>query len=192
MFECGPDGADKKVCEYLARKIDPNLDVISVPLDNKPSLIEKCGSTAQMLFKQGCERVLILWDLYPPWKTKQKPCRKFDCDEIKRNLKKAGVSLDLVYLICIEQELEAWLISDGRAVSAVISNSNHPVKISDVKKSERVDNPKKVLNKHFAQYHGRPYVDRYHAVKIAEAFPDFNRVRRCPSFSRFESKLVDG
>jgi hypothetical protein len=41
ILECGPDGADKKVCEYLAgvhlaRLIGAAVETSSVTLDNKP------------------------------------------------------------------------------------------------------------------------------------------------------------
>ena len=67
IFECGPAGADKKVCEYLARQLQPQLEIISVTLDNKPKLIHNCGRSAAQLLKAGCDRVLIIWDLYPAW-----------------------------------------------------------------------------------------------------------------------------
>jgi len=67
IFECGPAGADKKVCEYLARQLQPQLEIISVTLDNKPKLINNCGRSAAQLLKAGCDRVVIIWDLYPAW-----------------------------------------------------------------------------------------------------------------------------
>jgi hypothetical protein len=43
IFECGPDGADKKVCEHLAYQLDPDIEISSVTLTNKPGLVENCG-----------------------------------------------------------------------------------------------------------------------------------------------------
>ena len=46
IFECGPDGADRKVCEHLAKRIKPDLKIESVTLDNKPKMIRGCGQRA--------------------------------------------------------------------------------------------------------------------------------------------------
>lgn len=69
IFECGPNGADKKIYEYLAKQLRPDIEISPFFLDNKPKLIGQCGSAAKALLElEGCERVLILWDLCPPWK----------------------------------------------------------------------------------------------------------------------------
>ena len=68
IFECGPDGADKQVCEDLAKRVDDQIEINSITLDNKPILIETCGDAALELLNDGCQRVVIVWDLYPPWR----------------------------------------------------------------------------------------------------------------------------
>ncbi len=191
IFECSPAGADKAVCELLAKRLKPSIIVSSVTLDNKRKLLAECGEAAAQLFKDGCERVVIVWDLYPPWRESGvKPCRREDRQAIARSLKKAKVSYKHVYLVCIEQELEAWLITDGRAVSQILSRPAHPVQVGDVKNSEKVHNPKKRIIKTFQQYTGRPYTDRIHAKQIVEAMPDLNRIKRCASFVRFAAKAT--
>jgi hypothetical protein len=191
IFECGPQGADKKVCEYLARQLQHDIEIISVTLDNKPNLVAICGKAAAQLLNQGCDRVLIIWDLYPAWREKrQKPCRQEDRQEIYKSLKNAGVCLSSVHLICITEELEAWLIADGRAISAMLSTPEHPVTIKDTKNSERKANPKKYLNQLFKANIGKPYSDLQHAEKIVKKMSDLNKINRCPSFSRFASKIT--
>ena len=77
IFECGPQGADKQVCEYLAQQICPGITPVSVTLDNKPNLLKSAGTVAVRLLNEGCERVLIVWDLRPAWPDKKnKPCPK--------------------------------------------------------------------------------------------------------------------
>ena len=93
-------------------------------------------------------------------------------------------------LVCIEEELEAWLLADGRALSTVLSRPAHPVKVPDVKKPDQIQKPKTRLNRIFQQRSGRPYVDRMHARKIVEALPDLNRIRRSTTFVRFAVKLT--
>ena len=74
--ECGPQGADKFVCEYLAAKLRPNVTVVSRTMDDKPNLLSNAAKAAALLLADGCERVLIIWDLRPAWPDKDnKPCR---------------------------------------------------------------------------------------------------------------------
>jgi hypothetical protein len=191
IFECGPAGADKAVCEALAKRLKPSISASSITLDNKRKLIADCGQAAAQLLEEGCERVVIVWDLYPPWCERGvKPCRRDDRRAIARSLKKAKVSSQHVYLVCIEQELEAWLITDGRAISKVLSRPAHPVQVADVKNAEQFHNPKKRIMKTFQQRTGRPYTDRIHAKQIVEAMPDLNRIKRCASFVRFAVKAT--
>jgi hypothetical protein len=94
-----------------------------------------------------------------------------------------------VYLICIEEELEAWLLADHRAIAAFLSVAVHQVK--SVKHPERVRNPKRQLQKIFQQ-HGRSYNDIVDAERLVKKLPDLNRVeKRCKTFTRF-AKIVTG
>lgn len=193
IFECGPEGADKRVCEYLARQLVPNIEISSIPLDTKPKLVADCGEVTAILLSEGCERVLIIWDLFPSW-NKEVPCRKEDREQIFESLKQAGVSSSNVYLICILEKLEAWLIADGQALSKVISNYTNPhqiKKIKDVKKPETVSNPKKELIRIFKQHTGIKYNDKDHAEKIASVLDWTKLKKRSPSFARFFTKLTD-
>ena len=83
IFECGPDGADLQVCRHLARLLHPVIEIVHVTLDNKPKLATECGTAAAKLLAEGCERIVIIWDLHPPWRSnRQKPCRKEDRETI--------------------------------------------------------------------------------------------------------------
>ena len=190
IFECGPDGADRKVCEHLAKRIKPDLKIESVPLDNKPKMIRGCGRRAARLLAGGCDRVVIVWDLYPAWRErKQKPCRKEDRDSIMRSLKVADVDTDKVFLVCIEEELEAWLLADNRAISEILTSPEHQVRIKRIPDPER-NNPKKRMKQLFKQHIGRDYVDRYHAEMIAKAMPSLNRIKKVATFRRFAFKVA--
>jgi uncharacterized protein DUF4276 len=192
IFECGPDGADKKVCEYLARKLQPDIEIRSETLDNKRNLLAECGSTADLLLKENCDRVVIIWDLYPPWRD-SKPCRKVDREAIIRSLAEAGVETKKdetkVFLVCIEAELEAWLIADNRALEAVLSRPTRPVRVKEIKHPEREQNPKRYLIRLYRK-HSRSYNELNDAEKIVKALPDLNKIRRCDTFLRFESKVT--
>lgn len=191
ILECGPDGADVQVCRHLAALLDTHVEVLSVTMNNKPNLIENCGAAAAQLLEDGCARVLIIWDLFPAWRERGlKPCRHKDREQIFLSLQSAGVSRADVHLICIREELEAWLIADGRAVSAVLSTPTHPVRGKDGKNAERILNPKKVLNRLFQRHSGRPYVDRRHARQIVEQLPDLGRLEKLPTFRRFCKRFL--
>ena len=191
IFECGPQGADKKVCEYLAKQIEPEIEIESLTLDNKKNLLSECGTTADLLLKSGCERVIIIWDLYPAWRRETAPCRKEDREAIARSLKASDVNAAKVFLVCIEEELEAWLIADNRALEVLLSKPHRPVSIPRERHPEQVSNPKKKLTRIYREHGGRPYNDLIDAEKIVKALPDLDRLRRCATFVRFVLKATD-
>ncbi|MGC2232791.1 MAG: DUF4276 family protein, partial [Candidatus Acidiferrum sp.] len=184
IFECGPDGADLQVCQALGKRLNPQVVISSVPLDNKPKLIRECGKVSKQLLEvDRCAHVLIIWDLYPAWREGNvKPCRKHDRETILSSLKGAKVNHSRVTPICIQEELEAWLIADGRALSAVLSTDAHPVRVGHENRPERVRNPKKSLIRLFSRSRLRTYVDRQHAIQIVRALPDLGRLGRLPTF----------
>ena len=51
VFECGPQGADKQVCEYLAKHIRPGVEIRSRTLDTKVNLLREAGKVAAQLLK---------------------------------------------------------------------------------------------------------------------------------------------
>jgi hypothetical protein len=192
ITEGGPQSSDLKVCEKFARQLNPNIvDIRSIPLGNKRDLIDNCGTTASLLIEQGCDVVLIIWDLYPPWGEKgQKPCRKKDSEEIQSSLQNADVKVPPhnVYLICIEAELEEWLLYDRSALSSVLSTPTHPVNIRNIPKGGI--NPKGVLRKLFKEKGKKTYNEVYSAEKIANEISNLNKLKRCPSFARFAFKIT--
>lgn len=194
IVECGPQGAETQVIPFLARQLCPDIELDVIPLDNKLRLIQECGEWVVGLLEKGFDRVLIVWDLLPAWpEAGIKPCRREEREAIflaldKAGLKKAQIEAK-VALICIQEELEAWLIADGRALSSVLSTAAHPVKIPHVGNPEQMKNPKKALIKKFKEHLGRPYSDRLHAIQIVRALPDHNRLRRLSTFDRFCQKL---
>lgn len=188
ILECGPEGADVKVCKHLVHKINAEIEFVSLALDVKPKLISGCGKAAKQLLASGCEKVFIIWDLFPKWRT-GKPCRKEDREAIFEALNDAGVSHTTVNLVCIEQELESWLIADGRAISEFLSTETRKVAIKDTKNPDIAQNPKKILNQYFNKNKGRDYVDYQHAEKLVKLIPDFSKLRKSVTFRRFYYKL---
>ena len=191
IFECGPQGADKQICEYLASQLRPGQSVVSRTMDNKLKLLDGATSVAKKLLAEGCEKVLIVWDLRPAWPDKNgKPCRANERASLLAALAKEGLQGQPVYLVCVEQELESWLLASDHAISAFLSTDPHPYTAKQVKKPDQVPNPKAVMNNHFKAARGTRYEDRVHAIKVLKAVAlDLKRLRRSVSFVRFEAKL---
>ena len=193
IFECGPQGADKQVCEYLAKAIRPGLKWTSATLDNKENLLRDAGRVAAQMLKDGCDCVLIIWDLRPSWPDKkQKPCRAAERQQVLHALAQAGVPLNApVHPACIEQELESWLIACDHAIEAHLSTAAHPYQAKQHKKPDRERQPKALMNNHFYDARGWVYEDRADAIRgLKSAAIDLKRLRRSESFSRFEAKVL--
>ena len=191
IFECGPEGADLQVCRHLAQLVVPSVAISHVTLNTKPRLLSDCGKAAAGLLAESCRHVFVIWDLFPPWRgRKAKPCRRNDRAAIRRSLNTDEVDPAKVTLVCIEEELEAWLIADGRGVSRVLSTTAHPVTVRHISNAHRRKNPKAYLNRLFNQHRRGQYVDRRHALQIVQNIPDLNQLRRIPSFARFQERLL--
>lgn len=191
IFECGPEGADRKVCEYLAKRVMPGIEVESVTLDTKKKLISGCGRAAATLLETGCERVVIVWDLYPSWQRNTVPCRKEDREAIMQALSATNVDMTRIFLVCIEAELEAWLLADNRALAKFLSTPERQIRVDKVKNPERIINPKARLNSIFKKQARRRYEELFHPIKIVEALPDLDRIKRVGTFARFALKIAD-
>ena len=188
ILECGPDGADKQICEHLSHRIRNDIDLLTVTLDNKSELIRLSGEVAARMLAKRCEQIGIVWDLYPPWRIRAPDCRE-DCDLIRKSLADSGVDTRNVHLVCITQELEAWLLSDERALRKVLSTRTRRARVQRRNRPERLNNPKNTINQMFLENRHRPYSDMTDAIKIAKAMDDFSRIRTCPSFVRFAIKI---
>lgn len=145
IFECGPQGADKLVCEYLAGAIRPGVEFSSRTLDNKENLLRDAGRVAAQLLKDGCHCVLVVWDLRPSWPDKkEKPCRKAERRQVLQSLVHAGLPVNApVYLICVEQELESWVIACDHAINAHLSTPAHAYAAKQFKKPDRERQPRR-------------------------------------------------
>ena len=193
VFECGPQGADKQVCEYLASQLIPGAVCKSVTLDNKPNLLANAAKAARGLLADGCERVLVIWDLRPAWPdTAGKVCRATERQTLLMALTQEGLGAAPVYLVCVEQEFESWLVADETKLSAFLSTDAHKYQVPRVRKPDKEKNPKSFVMKHFSTARGMKYEDRVHAIKVVRSSPppNWGKLRRSDSFARFEVKLL--
>lgn len=184
---------DQKVYECLVGRLDSTIVVVrSITLGNKKTLIKQCGEVAKALLEiDKCEKVIIVWDLEPPW-SKHPPCRFNDCQSIKASLNAAQLTvqqLEYVHLVCVEKELETLLLADNQAIEKClykITGKSH--NIGRLKNPEHQSNPKTRLTQIFKEHTGRKYEDRRHAEEIAK-LAKLTELRRCSSFARFAAKL---
>ncbi|MDR2345759.1 MAG: hypothetical protein LBE18_06805 [Planctomycetaceae bacterium] len=190
ILECPANGTDHQVYEHVIHELCPSIKILAVPTgtSNKRQMIENCGKIASSLLElESCDIVAIIWDLMPTWKKQGgKSCRHEDIDKIQTNLKNADVDLSKVKLICIEPELEGWIITDGSALTKYKKEirSPHPVKrFKDVKQLNNSNDSKKRISK----YLERKYNDIVEAIKIVKHFDNFNEiVKKHTSFRRLK------
>lgn len=191
-------GEDAQVFEYFATRIAPQAAVRAFPQGTKPELIAKAGDVATSLFATGYDKVLIMWDIEPRWG--RPDGEQQDTQDIEASLVTAGVAgHPCLFLIAIHKELEAWLLADGTALSAVLSRPAHPVAIPHTKNADTVSNPKKRLEKLFEQ-HNVPfgpqpmqgaYQPKLAAIRIAEKIPaHFGQLGKLGSFRKFGHALT--
>lgn len=195
---------DRKVLEYLAKRINPEIKIVSRTLGKKPDLIADCGEIAKLLLELGCDRVIIVWDLFPavwedPVRTKQLRIKKTrptcgqDRKRITSALKTAAVDLCRVCLVCIDAMLETWLLTDIRAINELLSTKTRRANVNPPPRLERNQDPKSLMINIFRQEgRGRKsvYSDVDDAIRIAKAIPkdsrDLNKLRKLDSFVQFE------
>lgn len=187
ILECPLQGTDQQVYEYVIKQLNTTLGIITQPAGtNKPQMIQNCGKVAKLLLLQEkCDYVAIIWDLMPPWGGK--PCRKEDVEAMIKKLQDEKVNLAKIKLICIEPELEGWLIVEGDALTCYKRQLCHPhsVKPFRGKKLRSNDNGAKTG---ISTYLGRKYNDILEAIKIVQHINDYNKIsKKHPSFKRLKT-----
>jgi len=193
VCEGRPAGEDAQVFEHFARRIAPSDSVKAFPQGTKLELFSRAGDVAKTLFATGYDKVIIIWDILPRWNKPDGEAQ--DRQDLQPALVNAGVDQHpCLYLIAIHKELEAWLLADGSALSAVLSRPAHPIIIKDNKRAATDANPKKKLEKLF-EIHNIPfgpqpaqghYQPKLTALRIAEKVPaHFGQLAKLTSFRQF-------
>jgi hypothetical protein len=195
IFECGRDGPDYQVCNHFLGRLNQQITLVPRFLDNAERLLNECGDVAASLLQiEKCDRIVVAWDLEPAWGGDA--CRHDDKERAIASLRGAKVQLSKVDLLCIEQELESWLMADRRALEKVIGRYKHPHVLGampDYKVPDsQIGRPKTELISLFQRELGRggKYVDRKHAILLAKSIPDWTKIRRSESFRRFAEKAA--
>ena len=98
-------------------RLDPDIRVEADPLGKqKQSARWLRGVCSASFLEVGCEKVLVVWDLYPLLEHEGDPCstERFK-ERILESLIVAGISCfgaERRAHMCIEAELETWLLAD--------------------------------------------------------------------------------
>jgi len=192
VFECGPDGGDMKVLRHLTSFIAPGAAFEYEALSVKTTLLRDSGKAAKRLLDSGCNKVFIVWDLYPAWREdKGKPCRHEDKEAIIASLNAQKLTADDVIFLCLEEELEAWLIADGRILTEYFSKPHRKVAIKNETNPDKVKDPKGRLTGYFKQHKGGvPYDGTIHAEQIIKGIENFQKLKKSETFCRYYEKLT--
>jgi len=187
ILECPKGGTDQQVYEYVIRQWCPGLDFITLPAgSNKPQMIQNCGKVARLLLDlERCDNVLIIWDLMPPWGGQ--PCRLEDVTIILKKMESEQVDLTKIKLICMEPELEGWLLVEGKALTDYNAQLCHPhrvEKFTGKKLRSNSNEAKKVISK----YLGHKYNDVAEALRIIQHIDSYDKIaKKHPSFARLKT-----
>jgi hypothetical protein len=184
ILESPKDGTDHQVYELVIKRLRSELTVDFTGFHNKKEMLFSCGTVAKTLFDTGFDKVAIIWDLIPTWGGK--PCLHNDIEKITTNLQNAEVDLSEVKLICIEPELEGWIITEKNALEQY-QMERYPTHIQRfnpprIFKTTRICKP--VIERYLGSYN-----DMTEAKKIVEKIMDFDRVAqrdKTKSFKRFK------
>jgi len=183
---------DQQVLTHLATKIVGHHGIVCLPQGSKPQLFAECGKVAwQLINTDGCCRVLIVWDLEPTH-NEDGACRHNDRQQVFANLAAAGLqNHPCVFLVCIEKELETWLLADGGAIATVLHHPPYPRPHVLDTKSLGAGNPKGRLKMIFKdQGRGREFDPKTDGPAIAMALPaNFGALGKFRTFKRFGLKL---
>ena len=194
LVECGRQGLEAVICPKIVALIeegwDETIELEIIPMDNKKRLIQECGPVCESLLKDGCDRVVILWDERPAWPVKNEPlCWHNDSRDILAELGKVVPNAGRVYLVCIEREFESWLLFDSRMLKCVMDNPKIK-RVSVPKRPDRIPDPKGAMTTLVKQLTGRRYIDVDYAPRFVKCLTDLKRLRKCGTFRRFEAKIT--
>jgi len=131
------------------------------------------------------------------WSLQQEDPGAFDCRfRDKEGIQKSFLAAygteappwDRIVLICVEQMLEAWLLTDGKAVEEHVRRPTHePPRFTEVRHPDREPDPKSRVISYFRQA-GRTYNEHVDAAPIIKS-ASLSKLRKSKSFKRLEDKL---
>ena len=156
--------------EILMKYMDCNKYSIKKFVGNGcGKLRNKCGVWANMLSKSGCEHIMVFHDL-------DRNDKSHLLDMLENKVSKDSFPSSII-VIPVE-ELEAWLLSDAKAIKTVFSLKKAPKKINNC---ETISSPKGHLRDIVWHLGKKRYLNTRHNQKIANKSTVTNFLR-CKSY----------
>jgi hypothetical protein len=185
--------AEMQVLPRLVRLICPEAlcgHSEIVPSGNRPKVLKQAPIVARDLLKSGCDVVFVFWDVFPEWRDEG---GSTDCKVHRKTFDEGLAAAKLtgqpIIPVAIHEELEAWLLCDADALTAVIGPLPKKKPIAHEKAPDQVKNPKSVIKKLFQRGRGTTYNESFSASQIAAKLTSVKRLRKSQSFKRFEDRL---
>jgi hypothetical protein len=188
ILECTLGGPDAVIYPYVAKRLCDALEIEKPEtLKDKKSLIQEAPLVAQTLLENGCDKVFIIWDRIPRWNIPGN-CET-DKEQIAEGLNNLEVPPVQVFLCCIDEMLESWLIADGDGITKWInSKTTHKIKAFPDHKTKQdqaapKDRIKNYLRDNFNKWKYNDFEDN---IDIIKSLSDYKKAAKLnPSFGEF-------
>ena len=171
------DDSDVEVLKHLAGKLASHRFTVS-KFTGKGcgSLRRKAPGWCLALSHKGCSSVVLVHDR----DRHDENVLRGELEEVLRNIK---IQLKVVVIPC--EELEAWLLSDMKALKQSMNLATMPKIIPN---PETTASPKECIGelvRMHSKNKSKRYVNTVHNLQIAKAVSVSTISRRCPSFRYF-------
>ena len=174
------DKSDIEIVDQLFKKyIDENSFSIKKFIGNGcGKLKNKCDSWTKNLFNMGCYCVIVFHDLD---RNNEKTLR----EELLKKVPEKTYPNSLIVIPI--KEIEAWLLSDEKAIKEVFNLKNKPKKIAN---TETITSPKEYIRDIVWRLGKKRYLNTVHNKRIASKIT-LDNLKRCPSYVPFHDFVTD-
>lgn len=173
------DDSDIAVIEEILKKhLNSNEFKIKKFVGNGcGKLRKKCDSWTKNLFDSGCDYVFIFHDL-----------DRYEEKELRQILERkvCPITYNNSLIVIPKEELEAWLLSDPKALQKVFKLDKEPKKISNV---EAIKSPKEHIRDLVYKLGKQRYLNTVHNKKIAHEIC-LTKLKNCKSYEPFEKFIT--
>lgn len=187
VLECSIKGPDASIYPYLAKKFCPTIEIAKPETMGNKQILEQEGPlVAKTLLEDGCDFVFIVWDRMPKWGGSG------SCEAHKEAINAGLDGLDVdkgkIFLCCIKDMLESWMLGDGQTITAYFQqySPTHVLgSFPDYKSEIDQSKPEEKLSRYNGRYN--KFTDNFEIVK---RITDFNKIaKRNNSFAFFKESV---
>jgi len=193
VLECQTGGSDATVYKYVAERLCPTLSIEKPKtLVNKIGVFNEGPAVTQTLLETGCDFVFVIWDRKPRFGV----LGNCETDIATFNLSLVQLNIDLqrVFVCCIDEMLESWLIIDGRGFDRWLQlKTNHPLADfgDHTSRAEQSDPKNRIRAFLRINYGAWKYNESEDNFEIVKHLPDFDRAARWNESFRFFKESVE-